>query len=133
MADQEEVLKSWDLSDGTIPKSSHDRISLELDAIRQRLTHQQNAFRIGAGFAIVLALSFLCFSYKIVGFVECNQTFDWHVILLGSGLILPATLILYALIKHSHRPNTESTAPEPVGEMDMGKLPEALLRLADKQ
>lgn len=106
---------------------------MELHGLRQRLAHQQNAFRIGASFAIVLALSFLYFCHKIVGFVECNKTFDWHVVLLGSGLILPATLILYALIKHSHRPHTEPTTSETGVDMDMGKLPDALLRLAGKE
>ncbi len=133
MADKEEIVRPWDLSEGTIPQSTHALMSLEIDGLRQRLVHQQSAFMIGAGFVLVLALSFLCFSFRIVWLLENDKTFDWHVLLLGSGLIVPATLILYALIKHSHRPHANSAPSASGEESDLEKLPNLVLRLAGKE
>lgn len=44
---------------------------------------------------------------------------DWHVMLLGSGFIVPATLILYSLVRWTH---TEPSIPKSDDELPSSGL-----------
>lgn len=83
-------------------------MQLERDEAKQRLTHQTLAFWSAIGFVAVLTAVFIFFILKMLCLIELTSgLMDWHVLLLGSGLIVPATLIMYALVKRNHSSNTK--------------------------
>lgn len=88
-----------DLSAGE--PSDHDKAmqTLERGERQQQLCFQKFSFFIAIAFVSILTGGFLYFCYRAFCLIERNNGFvDWHILLIGSGLIVPATFIAYSIV-----------------------------------
>lgn len=100
---EKEVTSDKDLSAGTLSPQQLDLLTVERDEAKQRVAHQSYAFWVGVAFVFAMTLAFLLFANKIVCIIEKNSgLIDWHILLLGSGLIVPPTIIMFALIRRAY-------------------------------
>ncbi len=136
MTEEEAIpLSSVDLSDGKVSDHPQKLLELNLREVRQRQSRQQIIFLIGIIFVLVFSYGFLCFSNRVLAAIEDGNHFDWHVLLIGSGLILPATLVLFALIRYSFIQTNDAPKADPIdsGDIDLvDRLVEVLHKLAGK-
>lgn len=72
---------------------------------RQRYEQRRGLFLAVLVACGLMLLSFLLFVGSVVLWVwlHPNQTLDWHLLLLGSALVVPPTLVSWALMKHVFR------------------------------
>lgn len=102
MAEKEAIpLSSDDLGDGSLDERRRNVLALNLTEMRRRLARRLIIFWIGIIFVLVFSFYFLCFSHRVLAAIEDGHQFDWHILLVGTGLIVPATLVLFALIRYS--------------------------------
>lgn len=77
-------------------------LDLEHSELKQRLCFQRLSFLLSFLFVVLLTGGFLYFCFKVFCLIEKNSgLIDWHILLIGSGLVLPATFIMYALVRRS--------------------------------
>ena len=99
----EEKATDQDLSAGSPSDHQLQIMQLERDEAKQRIFHQHLAFGSAVLFVAALTGVFIYFILKMLCLLETTSgLMDWHILLLGSGLIVPATLIMYALIKRNN-------------------------------
>lgn len=100
-----------DLQGGKISEAAEvvDRSLLDLYA--QRKTHRTVLFYASLVFCTAMTLAFLWFVLRMVClFAQASWfEFDWHILLLGSGLIVPPTIILFSLTRRVYDPDTQSS------------------------
>lgn len=102
----EEEVSDTDLGGGRLSRHNLALLQVERDEARQRIRHQNSAFWVGVIFIAVMTGFFLWFAKRIVCIFEQNSgSIDWHVLMLGSGLIVPPTVIIFALIHRAYSTN----------------------------
>jgi len=109
-----------DLAGGVLPAADEQLQSKILSYHDQRKTQRKVLFYAALGFSGLMTLAFLCFVFRLLGVAESNGGTmpDWHLLLLGSGLILPPTIILFGLMRRVYgtEDNSKSGAEQqPVG------------------
>lgn len=111
MAEQE--ASDADLSSGTLSKHRLSLLEAQRVETKLRIFHQTAVFFLGVVFIIAMTAAFLCFVKQMVSIFENNLgLIDWHVLLLGSGLIVPPTIIIFALIHRAFGMNGKSNDDE---------------------
>lgn len=111
MAEQE--ASDTDLSSGTLSKHRLSLLAVQRDEARLRIFHQSAAFWLGVAFILAMTAAFLLFVKRIVCVIEESPgLIDWHVLLLGSGLIVPPTIIIFALIHRAFVINGKNQGDE---------------------
>ncbi|MDX9717184.1 MAG: hypothetical protein RBT67_07410 [Thauera sp.] len=90
-----------DLSAGSLPESEKAGLAGRLELDKQRLWQRSGLFWAVLLFAVIMTGSFLWFVSQVLCLISINggKLPDWHLILLGSGLILPPTIMLYGLMR----------------------------------
>lgn len=113
-----------DLSAGDARLSAQEEGSFNTASLLYQQRYEQ---RRGLFWAALVAcgLMLLCF-LVFVGSVICwiwlrpNEVLDWHLLLLGSALVVPPTLVSWALMKHVFRADGKA---EPHHQREDDELP----------
>lgn len=107
----EEVRSDLDLAGGEITLHQASLMEIERTKARRRLSLQAIAFGVALLFVCALTYFFVAFIGRVLCLFESGKaaSLDWHVLLLGSGLIVPATLILYSVVRWTY---SEQPAPK---------------------
>lgn len=90
-----------DLAGGSLPVADEQLQSKILGYHDQRKTQRWVLFFAALLFSGLMTGAFLWFVDKLLCLIETNngKMPDWHLLLLGSGLILPPTIILFGLMR----------------------------------
>lgn len=93
--------ESRDLSAGSLPRHEEMLQTKILEYHTQRKAQRSGIFAAVLTFCAVMTLAFLIFVYELLCLTTANGGIvpDWHLLLLGTGLILPPTIVLFALMR----------------------------------
>lgn len=98
-----------DLGAGTITPQQEEAFTRQRDESLQRRRHRTVALWAGLLFTTVMVVGYIMFAAKVLRLLQKGIAFDWHVLLLGSGLIVPPTLILYVTLKNAYNNKEEKS------------------------
>lgn len=100
--------------------------ALKEQAERHRQWQYWVAFVSGVSFSVLLTIEFMYFVWHVVE----KGVMDWHIMFLGSALILPATFILYLLVSRSS-PSRKGEKQEPEMPFPAERLAEGVAQLLE--
>jgi hypothetical protein len=95
-------------------------------AERDRQKQYWIAFGCGIIFSSVLTFLFLWFVF----FVVTEKNMDWHLMLMGGSMILPATFVLYLLVSRSGA-SRKDDKKDAVAQFPIERLAESIAQLLE--
>lgn len=97
---KEEVQSDSDLSAGSLTTTQKADVDNQREDAKQRRLHRKLLVIASLIFVAVLSICFLKYTHFVMCMYELNSgLIDWHILLLGSTLIIPPTLVLFALTR----------------------------------
>lgn len=126
-----------DLGGGKVSASDAPIQQQLLDLYHQRRGQREALFGVSVVFCVIMTFAFMWFVFRMVCVFEANagKIPDWHILMLGSALIVPPTIILFGLMRRVYDPddgsNGNGTSPEsPSGEA-ISQISELFKNLAE--
>ena len=104
-AEIDRILNTTDMSLGHVRRDLEVKTGSLLNLDQQKLQQRSWFFFTAMLACAVMSGAFLYFAYKVLCIVESNGGIvpDWHLLLLGSGLIIPPTVILFGLMRQVYK------------------------------
>lgn len=114
-----------DFGAGTVStqeQALHERL---LDLYEQRRRHRSWFFVAALAFSAAMTAAVLWFGHRLMSLIESNNGLspDWHFLLLGTGLIVPPTVVLYGLMRRLYElENRENNGKDKSSESPAGEV-----------
>lgn len=119
-----------DIGGGDIPDNQNQLIESQRKDARIRQCSRIAAFVIASGFVTAMSWFFIQFVGRVLCLFEAGKgkDIDWHILLLGSGFIIPSTLILYSLVRWTHTDQKSSKSDDDLPSSGLLKEVTAVLK-----
>lgn len=112
-----------DLGAGHVSQYEKGLREKQLERYDQQIKQRTWFFGAALAFSGVMTGAFLYFGFRVLCMIETNsgQAPDWHFLLLGSGLIIPPTVVMFGLLRRlyelEHQGKKEKAEAPPTSEV----------------